>query len=265
VFADRKWAVLTALSLLLVYEIVWNLHEGVTHTMVLICAVAASFLAFMRMVERRATQDYLVFGACICFGLISKWSFAAFCLALAAGALLQPALRARLLDWRILVSVGVAAIVAAPAIYWLVTGGHDLVSVYDQAVAPNASDRLRATLTGLGLALFAPLAFLFPLDGILVVLFPRMVGEAAKSVRAAFSRRVGKDGSSVSWEILILHMTLAGFLILILGRCSQGQATISNVTCIRCSCSHRSGSWRWSNARGTRRARRQFCWWFLSR
>jgi 4-amino-4-deoxy-L-arabinose transferase-like glycosyltransferase len=90
--------------------------------MVLICAVAASFLAFMRMVERGATQDYLVFGACIGFGLISKWSFAAFCMALAAGALLQPALRARLLDWRILVSVGVAAIVAAPAIYWLVTG-----------------------------------------------------------------------------------------------------------------------------------------------
>jgi hypothetical protein len=112
--------------------------------------------------------------------------------------------------------------VTAPAIYWLLAGGHDLVSVYARAVAPTASDRLRATLTGLGLALFAPLAFLFPLDVILVVLFPRMVREAASSVKAAVSRPMGEGSASVSWEMLILHITLAGFLILILGALLTG-------------------------------------------
>jgi 4-amino-4-deoxy-L-arabinose transferase-like glycosyltransferase len=42
VFADLRWAAIGALSPLLLYQIGWNLHEGVTHTMALICAVAAS-------------------------------------------------------------------------------------------------------------------------------------------------------------------------------------------------------------------------------
>ena len=41
IFADLRWAAMGALSPLLLYQIGWNLHEGVTHTMALICAVAS--------------------------------------------------------------------------------------------------------------------------------------------------------------------------------------------------------------------------------
>ena len=51
-FADQRWAAIAALSPLLLYPIGWNLHEGVTQTMALICAVAASMWSFMRLAER---------------------------------------------------------------------------------------------------------------------------------------------------------------------------------------------------------------------
>jgi hypothetical protein len=87
-FADQRWAAIAAPSPLLLYHIGWNLHEGVTQTMALICAVAASM-----------------------------WSCA------------------RLLDWRLLLSVGAAAVVTAPFVAWLIGGRHDLVALYGSAMA----------------------------------------------------------------------------------------------------------------------------------
>lgn len=207
IFAERNWTILAALSPLLLYQTGWNLHEGVTHTMVMTCAVAASFWAFMRVVERGRAGDYILFGVFVGLGMISKWSFAAFVMALLGSSMFQQ-------------SGAASIIVASPAIYWVVAGHQDLISVYGQAVAPLVSEsRFKATLIGLGLSLFAPLAFLFPLDVILLALFPRMARQAALSIRNAFSpQRAGE----VNWERLILHMTIAGFILLMLGALLTG-------------------------------------------
>ncbi len=71
-FADQRWAAIAALSPLLLYHIGWNLHEGVTQTMALICAVAASMLSFMRLAERGRSVDYVLFEAIAGLGLLSK-------------------------------------------------------------------------------------------------------------------------------------------------------------------------------------------------
>src|SRR5215471_20125520 len=42
IFRERGFAILAGLSPFLLYQFAWNLHEGVTHSMVLTCAVAAS-------------------------------------------------------------------------------------------------------------------------------------------------------------------------------------------------------------------------------
>ena len=69
--------------------------------------------------------------------------------------------------------------VTAPFVAWLIEGRHDLVALYGSAMAPLAeTNRLKATLIGLGKAIYAPLAFLFPLDLIVLVLFPGVPREA---------------------------------------------------------------------------------------
>jgi len=220
-FADQRWAAVAALSPLLLYQIGWNLHEGVTHTMPLMCAVAASMWAFMRLAERGATADYILFGAIAGLGLLSKYSFAGFLFILLAAALLQPALRARVLDWRMLAGVAAAILVASPFLYWLVEGRHDLVGLYNTAVAPSAHSRLAATAIGLGKAIYAPLAFLFPLIVILPVLFPRMLREGWIAIRHGINPAAW-DEQKPDWALLLFHITLGSFLFLIAGAVLTG-------------------------------------------
>ena len=91
-----------------------------TQTIALTCAVAASLWAFMRLAERRSAGNYLLFGAIAGLGLISKYNFACFLFILLISALLQPALRARLFDRRIVLSAAACGLVVALVAYWLV-------------------------------------------------------------------------------------------------------------------------------------------------
>ena len=221
IFSDWRWQAIAGLSPLLLFQIGWNLHEGVTHTMMLTCMVAASFWSFMRLVERGGARDYLLFGLFIGLGLLSKYNFVGFLIILLACALLQPALRRRLLNWRMLLVLAIAAAVTAPFAYWLISERHDLVAVFDDAVAPRASEWLKARAIGLGLALYAPFGFLFPLVVILLIGFPRIVPQAWAALKTSVRPRDWERGTP-DWPLLLLHMAIGGFLFLSLGALLTG-------------------------------------------
>jgi 4-amino-4-deoxy-L-arabinose transferase-like glycosyltransferase len=213
---------LAALSPLLLYQIGWNVHEGVTQTIVLICAVAASTWAFMRLAERGTTGSYLLFGLVAGLGLISKYNYAGFLFALLVSALLQPALRARFFDWRMLVSLVASAAVVAPVAYWLITEHHDLVALYQSSIARMAEkNRLMATAIGLGKTVYAPFAFLFPLDAILLVLFPGVVVAGWAAIKAS-AKPSSYERSTPDWRLFLLHITLGGFIVLLFGAVATG-------------------------------------------
>ncbi len=119
-------------------------------------------------------------------------------------------------------SLCVIAVVSAPVVYWLIVGEHDLVALYGSSLAPKAhSNRLQETLVGLGLSIYAPLGFLFPLDIILPVLFPATVPKAWADIKRAFSPAAW-TGSEPDWPLLTLHITIGGFLLLMLGALLTG-------------------------------------------
>jgi len=222
IFADPRWVTLAALSPLLLYQFGWNLHEGVTQSVALTCAVAASTWAFMRLAERGTTGSYLLFGLSAGLGLISKYNYAGFLVVLVVSALSQPPLRARLLNWRIFVSLLAAAAVTAPVAYWLIVGHHDLVALYHSSIARTAdSDRLMATIIGLGKAIYAPLAFLFPLDAIVLVLFPGVVAAGWAAIKAA-GKPASYDRNRPDWRLFLVHITLGGFVVLAFGAVATG-------------------------------------------
>src|SRR4029077_4023077 len=76
-------------------------------------------------------------------------------------------------------------------------------------------------LVGLGLSIYAPLGFLFPLDIILPVLFPATVPKAWADIKRAFSPAAW-TGSEPDWPLLTLHITIGGFLLLMLGALLTG-------------------------------------------
>src|SRR5262245_23947119 len=76
------------------------------------------------------------------------------------------------------------------------------------ALEPAARDAGRAWLS-----IYAPLGFLFPLDIILLVLFPATVPKAWADIKRAFSPAAW-TGSEPDWPLLTLHITIGGFLLL---------------------------------------------------
>ena len=88
--------------------------------------------------------------------------------------------------------------------------------------APLAeTNRLKATLIGLGKAIYSPLAFLFPLDLIVLVLFPGVLREAWAAIKHAVRPRTF-SGSEPEWRLLLLHITIGGFIVLLLGALLTG-------------------------------------------
>jgi hypothetical protein len=216
IFSDRRWATIAGLSPLLLHQIGWNYHEGVTQTAVMMCAIAASFWAFMRLVERRAMGDYVLFGFIAGLGVLSKYIFICYLFILVVCALFQPALRKRLLDWRMLAAVITVFVVVAPFVYWLIFERKDLVALYNTAVAPPVSNWWKGRGIGLALALYSPLGFLFPLDIILPGFFPGTLREGWLAVRRAVHPRTW-DQKKADWRLLLLHMAMGGFIFLSLG------------------------------------------------
>lgn len=206
-FDDTRYAALTAWSLLLLYQIGWNLHEGVTQTQVLMLGCTATLYTFLRASDRATATNYCLFGLAIGAGLLAKLSFGAFLGCLAAGVLFTPRFRPVLLSPWLLITLGVAAVVVAPYAWWLVDGATDLDSVFRSAVGnSNHTGYLPRVGKGLLSVLLTTLGFLSPLLPILLLLFPN-------SLRRHFT----VPGTDTSVQRLIGIMMATGLLLLVLG------------------------------------------------
>lgn len=167
------WANFAALSILLLYQIGWNIHEGVTHTLTLMTACALALWLFLRLMERRSLGGYLLFGVVLGLGFLSKYGFPAFLFCLVVAGLSQRAGRRVLADWRMLLVLGIVAAMVFPYGQWLQAQGETSSSLYRL----NAEDPLRAYFSGvamgLGRMVTAILGFLAPLLPLMILVYPR--------------------------------------------------------------------------------------------
>lgn len=206
-FNDTRYAALTAWSLLLLYQIGWNLHEGVTQTQVLMLACTATLYTFLRASDRGTAADYMLFGFAIGAGLLAKLSFSAFLGCLAAGTLMTPRFRPAFLTPKLLITLGVAAIVVSPYAGWLFAGATDLDTVFRSAVGnSNNAGYLPRVGKGLLSVLLTTLGFLSPLLPILLLLFPR-----------GLRRNAAPPAMDTDVVRLVGIMVLSGLTILVLG------------------------------------------------
>ena len=103
-FSDLNWRFLASISWLLVGELGWKLHQGSTHTTVLILALLMTFHAICLISESNRRLHYLYLGLGLCLGIFAKYTFAAFVFSAFSAALSLPALRTHVLNPRILLS-----------------------------------------------------------------------------------------------------------------------------------------------------------------
>ncbi|NVK35766.1 MAG: glycosyltransferase family 39 protein [Rhodobacteraceae bacterium] len=181
---DPRIAALCVFGFSLFYQFGWNLHEGVTHTIVLVFACAFTAWAFVRALETRSLWFYLLIGIGVGIGLLSKHSYPLFPLALIGACVSDRVWRARLLLPGLVLSLAAALIVYSPYGYWIVSEGLALFSEVSATMGlSDEVSHLQRAAQGLGRLVFALLGFSAPLVPIVLLLFwPRYVGLLAPSL-----------------------------------------------------------------------------------
>jgi 4-amino-4-deoxy-L-arabinose transferase-like glycosyltransferase len=211
--SSPRLAALCAFSYSLYYQFGWNLHEGVTHTVVLTTACAASAFFFIKALETGRLGFYLMFGAVAGAGLLGKHSYPIFVLALLIAAASDPVWRKKIRPVGVLLVPLAAALVYSPYAYWILSEGLKLLSSVSQTMGVTAetSHVMRAG-EGLGKLAFGLVGFSVPLLPILLLFFwQRYLGRKTPEKPAV------NDVARLCGRTVLVMVLLTGLMILVTG------------------------------------------------
>lgn len=210
ILKDRVWALLVVESMALIYQIAWRYHEGFTHEIGAMVAVAATLWAFERVIAQTQLRDFIWLGVIVGLGLMTELTYAMFLATLALAALLQPALRTRLIDRRLFASAALALLVASPYALALLQSPGPL-----QFVTRHSTSALVNLGKGLLDALRGPLFYLSPLIVLLPLFIPGFLRVATADIVAAFTAPNARDSANL--PRLVLTQALFGVALCIAG------------------------------------------------
>lgn len=205
ILPDARLAVLGAASLLLMIPIGWVVHADLTHSVAVLAAAAATFHALVRLAASGSPGAYLVLGLALGAGMLSKFSFALFAVALLVAGVTVPEFRARILDRRLLLSLAVAGILLVPYLVWFYGHEFSLARLYALEVrAELRTGYFRGLAEGLYYIVRVTLYYLAPLGIVLLVLFPE-----------GWRSRAAADGPRATARRLLERFFLAEFGLLL--------------------------------------------------
>ncbi len=212
---DNLWGFLAAESLALIYQISWRFHEGFTYQVGAMVLVAATFWAFLRAMEQSKWRDFALFGLFVGLGLLCAQEYWIFLATLVIAALLQPALRGRLMTSGGALAGAIALVLFAPHLGWLLNEPGRLAAALPNWQLPGAATWSDVG-QGIRRAFTEPLMYLAPLVFIYPIMFPRLAPQVLREVRLRPHAR------TPDLEQLILHMTLLSVVSLIVGALVAG-------------------------------------------
>jgi Dolichyl-phosphate-mannose-protein mannosyltransferase len=97
----------------------WDVFQQFSHTIALIFSMAFTLWAFLRVVRFARTPDYLLLGIGLGLGILSKYLFGLYFLALLIAALRAPAYRRAVLSWRMAIVFAAGLLVVSPLLFGL--------------------------------------------------------------------------------------------------------------------------------------------------
>jgi hypothetical protein len=176
------------------------------------CAVAATFWALLRLIERGRAADFAVFGLCAGLGGLTVKTYWVYLAALIAAAILQPAIRRVLLQPRAGIALAVAALVVGPHFIWLAGTPEGISAMLPSVAADSLGQHVRLALTGLARAFTEPVMYLAPLIFLYPLFFPGWLPSVRRTIRLKPNAAAVAD-----YEQLLLHLTLINVVALIGG------------------------------------------------
>lgn len=205
--ADPRLQALSAYSYCLLWEIGHESHRMLTHSNVMIVAIAATVLTLLRLAERGSLGRYLALGFWIASGLLSKYAFGAFLAALLVATLAVPRYRRGILDWRIMATVAVAALSIAFLHYASVVSGHSTLGKFVEMLAPPAKAGFIAQVGALLRSCFGYVSPLLPIAAVIFFRRPALRAESSeeqRDLRTLLHILIGVGlGFAVFWALVL--------------------------------------------------------------
>lgn len=165
---------LAALGAFLIYYIAWDAVLGYSHSILLMAICVATYVAVLALRREGTILRYGALGLLIGLGMLAKYGYGVYALALALAALPDATLRARLLSPRIFLALAVAVLVFLPHGVWLLDHMRGVEGVaLDRFTTGERPDALTVAWKGVSSAIGAAISFSMPLAVVLVLLFPR--------------------------------------------------------------------------------------------
>ncbi|TCT00973.1 glycosyltransferase family 39 protein [Aquabacter spiritensis] len=177
--ADPRLQALAVFSLSALWVIGYHSHRILTHSNVMIVAIAGFMLTLMALARGpRSVWLYAGLGAWIVVGVVGKFGFIAYFAALFIASMLEPTFRRVFADVRILVTLIVAAVPVAGYVLGLHLLEQDVVAATADVVGPSAQVKWVKVLdTFLG----AWVGYLLPFLALVALVFlPWNRGEGAR-------------------------------------------------------------------------------------
>ncbi|WP_244427911.1 ArnT family glycosyltransferase [Sinorhizobium fredii] len=202
--SSRAFPAVAMLGVLTLPPVFLLSQRDLSHTVAALCAVSLFLCGFFLILKKPPhLSGYLLVGAAVGVGAISKYNFVIVPLAALLAILPEVRLRKRLFDWRVLASVAVCAAIVAPHAFWIINNLSHATGVTvaemkegsEGAVLPHAIQGL----VSLAVATFKGVALTTAVFGLV------------------FSADVGKILRAESlWTRIVGRMLLACFLIVAL-------------------------------------------------
>lgn len=170
---EHRLAVLAALSPLLIFHIAWDSLLGFSHSVMVAMLYAATFFALFNLEKNARIASYFGLGVAIGCGILSKYAFVFFLLALLAAGLCDASLRKRILNPKIFIALATALIIATPHLLWLYDRHAAMAGELAPALqAQGTTDHIFAAGKGILSGVKATVGFLLPLLVFLALFFP---------------------------------------------------------------------------------------------
>ena len=119
---SRLKASLSAISLMLIPQFVWDAQVDQTHTVLLTTATSIAVYYFYKITkEEVAWSDFIIFGVAIGVGLNAKYNFVLVVITLILISLLIKEFRSRFYEKRLILAISVALVMVLPHFIWFIS------------------------------------------------------------------------------------------------------------------------------------------------
>lgn len=171
--ADPRLAALSVFSFAALGTFAEAVHRNLTHSTTLAALVAVAWYVFLRLAAAPHIGWYLALGAVFGLGILAKWNFVLFAVALPAACLLRRESRGLVLTGKTLVAAAVAAAIVTPTVLAAIAmgppPGEDVRSVLNATGGPGLAAIAEGTIGFIDAVIVYVLPFL-PLALILFAL-----------------------------------------------------------------------------------------------